>query len=644
MQAFSLRVKRRCTTQLAKTRMSTNTTERRNPNRRTTGVENTTSTSPRLKANGHAHANSTRPAKPPYRFDGDLPAALEPLRARKQWLTWDYVWNADKNKWDKPPCSAHTGRHASINKPANLGTFAEAAATAAKRGMAGVGFLLQPDDGMTGFDVDHCVGDAGTFSETAAEVIGYGETYFEFSPSGEGIRGFVLGKVEKSLKDDASGVEVYPSGRYLTVTGCQIEGTPSEIRPAPNTLAKFTAIVEAARGPKRVKPNGNAQASSDFWSNVNAAALANLDSWVPDLHPTARKQATGAWRITSKDLGRNLEEDLAYHPGGIRDHGEERGLSPIDAVQRYGSASDATAAAMWLCHRLGVEPTGLGWQGRANEANEQPQSCTGAENDAGDPVLAKMNADYAVVKVGGKTRVVSMEDNLTYPGCKVPVYSTVADFCAFHMNPKKVVVGDDDKARRVGLGRWWINHEERRQYDGIVYAPGADAKATRGKLNLWSGFGCAPRKGDFDPYLAHLRDNVCSKVEEHSEYLLNWMAYAVQHPGRQGEVAVVMRGKEGVGKGVLAKEFGRLFGSHYRHISQAGHLTGHFNAHLQQCSVLFADEAFFAGDRSHEFDPQGAHHGRDADHRAQRRRPVPCPQLPPSDHVVQQRMGDPGRC
>ena len=32
----------------------------------------------------------------------------------------------------------------------------------------------------------------------------------------------------------------------------------------------------------------------------------------------------------------------------------------------------------------------------------------------------------------------------------------------------------------------------------------------------------------------------------------------------------------------------------------AKHLVGHFNAHLQHCSVLFADEAFFAGDRSHE--------------------------------------------
>jgi hypothetical protein len=97
-----------------------------------------------------------------------------------------------------------------------------------------------------------------------------------------------------------------------------------------------------------------------------------------------------------------------------------------------------------------------------------------------------------------------------------------------------------------------------------------------------------------------LRNNICAGIEEHSEYLLNWMAFAVQHPDRQGEVAVVLRGKEGTGKGMAAKQFGRLLGAHFRHIVHAKHLTGHFNAHLQHCSVLFADEAFFAGDRSHE--------------------------------------------
>ena len=187
-----------------------------------------------------------------------------------------------------------------------------------------------------------------------------------------------------------------------------------------------------------------------------------------------------------------------------------------------------------------------------------------------------------------------------FPGAKVPVFSTISDFSAFHKVPRKTIIGDGGKLRQVGVGKWWIEHEKRRQYDGIVYAPCATEEATRGKLNLWTGFSCEPRPGNCDLYLAHLRHNIRNDHLGYDEYLLNWMAYAVQHPERQGEVAVVLRGKEGVGKGVAIKYFGMLFGSHFRHISQPGHLTGHFNAHLQQCSVLFADEAFFAGDRAHE--------------------------------------------
>src|SRR5262245_6309673 len=158
-------------------------------------------------------------------------------------------------------------------------------------------------------------------------------------------------------------------------------------------------------------------------------------------------------------------------------------------------------------------------------------------------------------------------------------------------------MSDGITSREVGIGKWWINHSERRQYDGVVYAPG---ESTGRMFNLWTGVGCEPIAGDCELYLAHLHDNICDGDSGHYEYLLNWMANAVQNPGRPGEVAVVVRGREGVGKGVAAKEFGRLFGSHFRHVVHAKHLTGNFNAHLQQCSALFADEAFFAGDRSHE--------------------------------------------
>ena len=42
-----------------------------------------------------------------------------------------------------------------------------------------------------------------------------------------------------------------------------------------------------------------------------------------------------------------------------------------------------------------------------------------------------------------------------------------------------------------------------------------------------------------------------------------------------------------------------LLGQHGLAISNAKHLIGHFNAHLRDTVLLFADEAFFAGDRAH---------------------------------------------
>jgi hypothetical protein len=210
--------------------------------------------------------------------------------------------------------------------------------------------------------------------------------------------------------------------------------------------------------------------------------------------------------------------------------------------------------------------------------------------------ITAMNERYAVVKIGGKTRVASFEESAAHPGTLVPVYSTIADFIAFHANEKRLVETRTG-LRMIGLGQLWIDHPNRRQYSGVTYAPQRDAGD---RLNLWRGYAVEPKLGDCELYLAHLRDNVTAGNGEHFEYLRKWMARAVQQPGLPGEVAVVLRGREGVGKGVFAHEFGKLFAPHFVHLLQTKHLTGHFNAHLQHCSLLFADEAFFAGDRSHE--------------------------------------------
>ena len=109
---------------------------------------------------------------------------------------------------------------------------------------------------------------------------------------------------------------------------------------------------------------------SGFFKDVNTAALANLSSWVPAIFARAKYYpGTGAWRISSADLGRELEEDLSISPKGITDWGvhdmgdaHDGGRTAIDIVMEYGGAPDAVAAAHWLCERMGIDPQTLGWE------------------------------------------------------------------------------------------------------------------------------------------------------------------------------------------------------------------------------------------------------------------------------------------
>ena len=74
----------------------------------------------------------------------------------------------------------------------------------------------------------------------------------------------------------------------------------------------------------------------------------------------------------------------------------------------------------------------------------------------------------------------------------------------------------------------------------------------------------------------------------------------MQNPGTQPEVALVFRSIKGTGKGLFGRALCQAFGQHGLQISSHSHLTGNFNRHLQDCAMLFADEAFWPGDKSAE--------------------------------------------
>lgn len=216
-----------------------------------------------------------------------------------------------------------------------------------------------------------------------------------------------------------------------------------------------------------------------------------------------------------------------------------------------------------------------------------------------DPHLAGLNDKHAVISdIGGKCRIISEVYDDVVKRFSISAQS-FPDFMNRYRN-QRIKVGEKKGVDVMKpLGQWWADHPERRQFERMVFAPGLTVGPD--VYNLWQGFRYKSLPGDKHfSYLAHIKDNLCCGNETNYQYFLRWMARAVQKPACAGEVAVVLRGKRGTGKGVLAKHFGKLFGAHFVAVADSKHLTGNFNAHLRDAVVVFADEAFYAGDSRHE--------------------------------------------
>lgn len=150
----------------------------------------------------------------------------EYLKKNARFCVWRYT-----PEGRKPPITPGAGTMAKVNKPETFTDFGTAVEKST--GYDGLGLRVSGD--LIAVDIDHCVDHNGVLSPMAADILQTLDTYAEISPSGEGLRlfllapGFEYDKDAFYIKHPINGLEVYGEGytkRYVTVTGDALSDKP----------------------------------------------------------------------------------------------------------------------------------------------------------------------------------------------------------------------------------------------------------------------------------------------------------------------------------------------------------------------------------------------------------------------------------
>lgn len=215
--------------------------------------------------------------------------------------------------------------------------------------------------------------------------------------------------------------------------------------------------------------------------------------------------------------------------------------------------------------------------------------------------VAELNKLHFVAQEGGRTRVYNERWDSVMKR-NIITSSSFDDLRNLYLNQYVLIeMAKDNKveSKSFKLGQFWLGSPERRQYEEIAFEPG---KLLGPEIyNLWRGFDIEENQnGSWELLRRHLIDNVCCGNMDYFNYYLDWWANTIQHPDQQANVAMVLKGKRGGGKGSAIGYFAELFGQHHIHVFSSRQITGNFNYHLRDAVVLFSDEAIYAGNKAEE--------------------------------------------
>lgn len=295
----------------------------------------------------------------PHLKNVQAPAAIRDLPA---WVIWRFEAQPGKAKPRKVPYYANGGkRHGEQGSPRDiesLVTFDAARAAAARRGFDGVGFATLQQFGICALDFDDCIHDGEIHPEVEALL---GDSYAEFSPSGQGIRVFFQGNLGngKSVREGPFGMECFSTAGYVTFTGNMLDIT--ELLGNEDVVAPITPQVRALhlrRFDRRQEILERVQ--GDALGLTEAQIRGCLDALPTDMHYDDWLQVGMAIHCETHGEGFELWEEWSQRSGkyGSREYNEERWRS-------FGRSGAAMVTGRTLIRMANEHGAGINLNGPA---------------------------------------------------------------------------------------------------------------------------------------------------------------------------------------------------------------------------------------------------------------------------------------
>lgn len=165
---------------------------------------------------------------------------------------------------------------------------------------------------------------------------------------------------------------------------------------------------------------------------------------------------------------------------------------------------------------------------------------------------------------------------------------TVFDF------QERMLLGLDDMRNACThreIHRRWMESTDKKivRIGEIGFDPsGADPNIT---CNLWGGWPTEPRAGSC-VLLLELLEYLCGEEKNSRDiyrWVLNWIAYPIQHAGAKMKTALVLHGPQGVGKNLFFEAVMAIYGEYGRIINQDA-IEDKYNDWASKKLFLIADE------------------------------------------------------